>query len=155
MAAQKTIMQAEESLALKALIVAMLSAISINPYHVGYLLIAVFVDSFFGVLKAAKIKERLSFKKYSWGIISKLSLLFIPLLLAYFAKTFEIDLSYLVTSFIFLIAANDTVSIISKIGTLRTGINYKNEDFIALAIDSLRNFLINKMQAILNDKSKK
>lgn len=147
-------MEQSESIGLKAVFFGLLAAVEIPAEHAGYLLAAIFVDSVFGMLKAIKLKCSLSFKTFIWGITSKISLLFIPFLIATFGLAFGHDLAFLVSSFIYIIAANETVSIISKIATLRTGKAYKNEDFVTKAIEMLRDFFVSKMQGLIEDSKK-
>lgn len=142
-------MEQTESLGLKALFFGALAAVEIPAHHAGYLLAVIFIDSLFGMLKAVKLKVPLNFKTFIWGITAKLSLLLIPFLLASFGLAFGHDLAFLVSSFIYIIAANETVSILSKIITLRTGKDYKNEDYITKAIEAMREFIIAKMRLIL------
>lgn len=147
-------MEQSESIGLKALFFGLLAAVEIPAEHAGYLLAAIFIDSVFGMLKALKLKQCLDFKKFIWGITSKISLLFIPFIIASFGFVFGHDLAFLVSSFIYIIAANETVSIFSKITTLRTGKDYKNEDFVTKAIEAMRDFFIAKMRSMIESPPK-
>ena len=148
-------MEKIETLSIKALIFATLNLLSISPEVAGYLLTVIFFDSIMGVLKSLKIGIRFDFNRFVLGMLSKFSLLLIPFLIAFFGLAFGHNLVYIVDAFIYIIAANETVAIISKIGTLRTGKEYKNEDFIAIAIDILRMFIIKKIDALKNAMLKK
>lgn len=143
-------MEKTETLAIKAIIFSTLQFLNITPEVAGYLLTVIFLDSFMGVLKAVKLGVPFSFQVLIIGMLSKFSLLFIPFLIAFFGLAFGHNLVYVVDAFIYIIAANETVAILSKIGTLRTGQEYKNEDFIAIAIDVLRLFIVKKMEALKN-----
>ena len=148
-------MEKIETLSIKAIIFTTLHFLSISPEVAGYLLTVIFIDSFMGVLKSLKMGIKFDFNRLVLGMISKFTLLLIPFLIAYFGLAFGHNLVYIVDAFIYIIAANETVAIISKIGTLRTGKEYKNEDFIAIAIDILRMFIIKKIDALKNAMLKK
>ena len=148
-------MEKTETLAIKALIFSALQFLNITPEVAGYLLTVIFFDSFMGVLKSLKMGVRFSFNRLTLGMLSKFSLLLIPFLIAFFGLAFGHNLVYIVDAFIYIIAANETVAIISKIGTLRTGKEYKNEDFIAIAIDLLRVFIIKQIETLKNALLKK
>jgi len=148
-------MEKVDSLTIKGLIFAGLTFLNITPEVAGYLLTVIFFDSFLGVLKSLKIGIKFSFNRLTLGMLSKFSLLLIPFLIAFFGLAFGHNLVYVVDAFIYIIAANETVAIISKIGTLRTGKEYKNEDFIAIAIDILRLSIMDKIEALKNAFLKK
>jgi hypothetical protein len=148
-------MEKIDSLTIKGLIFAGLTFLNITPEVAGYLLTVIFFDSFLGVLKSLKIGIKFSFNRLTLGMLSKFSLLLIPFLIAFFGLAFGHNLVYVVDAFIYIIAANETVAIISKIGTLRTGKEYKNEDFIAIAIDILRLSIMDKIEALKNAFLKK
>ena len=143
-------MEKVETLTIKALIFTILQFLNITPEIAGYLLTVIFFDSFLGILKSLKMGGRFSFNRLTLGMLSKFSLLLIPFLIAFFGLAFGHNLVYIVDAFIYIIAANETVAIISKIGTLRTGKEYKNEDFIAIAIDLLRVFILNQIATLKN-----
>ena len=148
-------MEKVETLTIKALIFTILQFLNITPEIAGYLLTVIFFDSFLGILKSLKMGGRFSFNRLTLGMLSKFSLLLIPFLIAFFGLAFGHNLVYIVDAFIYIIAANETVAIISKIGTLRTGKEYKNEDFIAIAIDLLRVFIIKQIETLKNALLKK
>jgi len=133
----------------KGLIFTLLLALNIEPEKLGYLLILIFIDSVTGVLRAIKLKEGLSFETFVWGISSKLFILAIPLLIAGMALVFQINLSFIVEGMIYIIAVNDFISIITNIGSMRSGKKYKNVDFLELAIGGLRNFFTNKIKGAI------
>jgi hypothetical protein len=148
-------MEKIDSLTIKGLIFAGLTFLNITPEVAGYLLTVIFFDSFLGVLKSLKMGKKFSFNRLTLGMLSKFSLLLIPFLIAFFGLAFGHNLVYIVDAFIYIIAANETVAIISKIGTLRTGKEYKNEDFIAIAIDILRLSIMDKIETLKNAFLKK
>jgi hypothetical protein len=142
-----------ESVSIKVMVFGMFTLLNIPPEQVGYLLIIIFGDSFFGVIKAARLGFEITFKKYIWGVSSKLIVLLIPLLLSYFALTFEHNLTFLLDAFIYLLAANETLGIITKIGSIKSGKDIKDTDFIQIGISKIQDYFTKFMEA-LTDKIK-
>jgi hypothetical protein len=90
------------------------------------------------LIKSVKLEIRLEFKILIWGLITKLSILFIPFFIAILGKILGHDFLYIVNVFIYIIIINDSFSIITNILSIRTGQTYKNEDFIEVAMNALR-----------------
>lgn len=133
----------EITVAAKAYILFILVALNISVQQIGFLLVLVFIDSFFGVIREIKLKSPLSFEKFIWGIISKFAILLIPFIVAWFGLAFKVNLIYIVQAFIYIIAANDLISIITNIASIRSGERYKNVDFIEKGIHFLTNVFVN------------
>jgi phage-related holin len=142
-----------ESVGLKAIIFSTFALLNIPPEQVGYLLIIIFADSFLGVIKAVRLNFEISFKRYIWGVSSKLTVLMIPFLLAYFALAFDHNLTFLLDAFIYLLAANETLGIITKIGSIRSGNDIKDTDFIQIGIGRLQK-VFTKLMETLTDRLK-
>ena len=102
-------------------IVFIFMTLNIPIEQVGFLLGLVFVDSFFGVIREVKLKSPLSWSRFIWGISSKLAILLIPFVVATFGLVFKVNLVYLVQLFIYIIAANDVISVITNIASIRSG----------------------------------
>jgi hypothetical protein len=135
-------------------IVFILVTLNIPIEQVGFLLGLVFVDSFFGVIREIKLKSPLSWERFIWGITSKLAIMLIPFVIATFGLVFKVQLAYLVQLFIYIIAANDVISVITNISSIRSGVRYKNVDFIEKGIHYLTNIFTNMVTNILkNGKS--
>jgi hypothetical protein len=128
------------SLWLKTGLMTFLVALQIEIQQIGYLLVLVFFDSFFGSMRAIKLKEGFSIVKLWWGILSKLSLLFIPFLLAGFGLVFKINLIWTVEFFIIGIAINDLISIMASMVSMRRGRLVKSQDYIDKMITALMGF---------------
>jgi hypothetical protein len=138
----------------KSYIVVIFMILNISVEQVGFLLCLVFVDSFFGIIREIKLKSPLSWERFVWGIISKLAILLIPFLIATFGLIFKVNLVYLVQMFIYVIAANDVISIITNIASIRSGVRYKNVDFIEKGIHYLTATFTNMVNNILKNNGK-
>lgn len=134
---------------LKTYLITILVMLNLEPSHLGYLLISVFVDSFFGVIKSVRLGKSFEKEKFWWGITKKLSILFIPFLLAVFGYFFAINLVFLVAGFIYLIAASDLVSILSNIASIYTMKEYKTVDFIEKGIHGLIDWISSTANKVL------
>lgn len=117
--------------------------------QVGFLLGLVFVDSFFGVIREVKLKSPLSWSRFIWGISSKIAIMLIPFVVATFGLVFKVNLVYLVQLFIYIIASNDVISVITNIASIRSGTRYKNVDFIEKGIHYLTSVFTNMVNNIL------
>jgi toxin secretion/phage lysis holin len=139
--------------AAKGYVILALLALNISVEQIGFLLVLVFVDSFFGVIREIKLKAPLSWERFIWGITSKFAILLIPFLIAWFGLAFKVNLVYIVQAFIYIIAANDVISIITNIASIRSGQRFKNVDFIEKGIHVLTNFFVNLVNAKLGKKN--
>ena len=138
----------------KAFIVGVFVTLNINIAQVGFLLGLVFVDSFFGVVREVKLKSPLSWSRFIWGISSKLAILLIPFVVATFGLVFKVNLVYIVQLFIYIIASNDVISVITNIASIRSGVRYKHVDFIEKGIHYLTEFFMNMVNNIFKNNNK-
>jgi len=138
----------------KAGIIFIFMTLNIPIEQVGFLLGLVFVDSFFGVIREIKLKSPLSWERFIWGITSKLAIMLIPFVIATFGLVFKVQLVYLVQLFIYIIAANDVISVITNISSIRSGKRFKNVDFIEKAIHYLTETFTNMVNNILKNNGK-
>jgi hypothetical protein len=138
----------------KASIIFILVTLNIPIEQVGFLLGLVFVDSFFGVIREIKLKSPLSWERFIWGITSKLAIMLIPFVIATFGLVFKVQLAYLVQLFIYIIAANDVISVITNISSIRSGVKYKNVDFIEKGIHYLTATFTTMINNILKNNGK-
>jgi hypothetical protein len=138
----------------KAGIIFIFMTLNIPIEQVGFLLGLVFVDSFFGVIREIKLKSPLSWERFIWGITSKLAIMLIPFVIATFGLVFKVHLVYLVQLFIYIIAANDVISVITNISSIRSGKRFKNVDFIEKAIHYLTETFTNMVNNILKNNGK-
>jgi hypothetical protein len=106
----------------------------------------VFTDTLFGILKSLRMKIKLDYDTFVWGILSKFSILFIPFFLAIVGKTLGKDFVALVDFFIYVLIANDVFSVITNILSIKTKKLYKKHDFIEVAINQLRGVFIKLVQ---------
>lgn len=133
----------------KLSILSILVLLKLEASQVGFLLCTVFIDSFFGVIKAIRLGESLDSGRFVWGISKKIAILFVPFLLAIVGLVFKINFIYLVQAFIYLIAINDVISIVSNIASIYSGKRYETVDFIEQGIKLIIEWLTNAGNTIL------
>ena len=85
-----------------------------------------------GIAKARTLGERVSSNKAKYGVISKFSLLLIPVVLAAGAKAIGQDASHLFFWGVNLLIISEVYSVIGNIYTVRTGIELPEWDVISL-----------------------
>lgn len=129
------------TLFVKTYIISFLVILNLEATQIGYLLGAVFVDTVFGLLKSGKFKDQITWDRFIWGMIKKFSVLLIPFILALFGLAFKMDLIFLVHGFIYIIAGNESISILTNIASISSGRKYENVDIIDKGINLLINWL--------------
>jgi len=110
----------------------------------GFLILIDFVT---GVYKAKTIGEHISSHRAKYGIISKLSLVFVPLVLALGAKALGQDSKNLLFVGLNLLVISEVYSIIGNIYTIRTTKELPEWDVIALIGKRIRNMFDNKKES--------
>src|SRR5690606_18984490 len=77
--------------AFKVMIYLFFAYIGIDGGVVEVLFILMCIDTLLGIIKAISLGNQFSFKKLLWGIITKLSILIIPMIIALVAKGLSFD----------------------------------------------------------------
>jgi len=100
------------------------------------------IDSLLGIAKALRLNEMFSFQVLAWGMVSKISLLIVPITIALMAKGVGFDLSYFVVAILNALVVNEGISCITNIITIKTGKRLENTDYITQLLNSIRKALI-------------
>ncbi|MBE0498582.1 MAG: phage holin family protein [Campylobacterales bacterium] len=110
----------------------------------GFLLFAllILIDYITGVAKAKVLGHSITSNKMKYGIISKLSLLFIPLVLAIGAKAVSADFATILFVGINILVISEVYSIIGNIYSIRTKEELPEYDVIAILGRRIRKILI-------------
>lgn len=144
----------ELTLFIKSYLISFLLLLNLEPTQMSYLLGAVFVDTLFGLLKSIKLKDQITWDRFIWGMIKKFSILLIPFMIALMGLVFRFDFIYVVQAFIYIIAVNDSISVLVNIASIYTGKRYENVDFIEKAIHFLIDWLTTLANGILSKAEK-
>ena len=122
--------------------------------NISHITIALFtlllvIDMLTGIAKSIKLGIKPTSKRFSSGVLSKFTLLLIPIIISIGAKAVSIDLSILVTTTINALILNEVYSSIANIYTIQTGKVAEEFDVLSKLLKVIRNF-INRM---LDDKT--
>lgn len=94
----------------------------------GYLL---FFDYVTGVLKAKTLGQSITSNKMKYGVISKFSIILIPLVLAMAAKGIRVDANNILYIGMNILILSETYSIIGNIYSIRTKLELPEYDAVA------------------------
>lgn len=118
----------------------------------GYLLL---IDYVSGIMKAKAIGESITSNKMKYGLISKLSLVLIPLVLALAAKAVHGDAENILYIGMNILILSETYSIIGNVYTVRTKEKLPEWDAVAALGHKIRSILIRLSGDEDNGKSNK
>lgn len=113
------------------------------------------IDSVLGIIKALRLGEKFSFKRLSWGMVSKLTLLFIPMILALIAKGLNLNFTLFVIATINILIVNEGISCITNILSIKIKKQIENDDYVTMLLGSIRKMLAKIIQGFLGDIDKK
>lgn len=135
----------------KSLLYALFIYLGIKTGIVKILFYLMVIDSVLGVLKALSLKEKISLKKLIWGMVSKLSVLIIPMILALMAKGLSLDFNYFVVIVLDILIVNEGISCITNILSIKTKKKIENTDYITKMIEAIRRGLMNVINRLLGN----
>jgi len=95
-----------------------------------------------GILKARAIKESITSNKMKYGIISKFSLILIPIVLAIGAKAVGADFGSVLLAGINMLILSEVYSIIGNIYAIKTHEELPEYDVVAMIGKRIRNALL-------------
>ena len=124
---------------------------------VKILSILMVIDTLFGLIKALRLKKKVTFKLLIWGLITKLSVLIIPMILALTAKALSFDFTWFVTAILNIIVVAEAFSIVNNIISIKEGKETENEDIITRLLHAVRNGLstiIDRLFKTINPEDK-
>ena len=122
----------------KSLLYAVFLYLGIKTGTVKVLFYLMMIDSALGIIKAIRLKHRFSFKILGWGMVSKLSLLLIPMILALIAKGLNLDFSLFVIAAMNVLIVSEGISCITNILSIKTRKQIDNNDYVTLLLHSIR-----------------
>lgn len=109
-------------------------------------------DTILGVAKAVVLDgwDQVTGRRFWAGVLTKLSILFIPLSLALSGALLGYNLNIFVMTSMYALIANDAISCYTNILSIKKKKNYVNKDLIELLINSLRAVIYNSVKSGLN-----
>lgn len=110
----------------------------------AYFLLAVllFIDYITGIMKAKSLGHCITSNKMKYGVISKFSLLFIPVILAIGAKAVGADFKTILTVGINILVLSEVYSVIGNVYSIRTKQELPEYDAVAMIGHKIRSALV-------------
>jgi toxin secretion/phage lysis holin len=147
----------EYSLGFKGFIYGLFVFLDMDVDVVKILAILMGIDTFLGMVKAIRLNKKISFNVLLLGMISKLSILILPMILALIAKALHFDFTWFVSAVLNILVLSEGISAITNILSIRQKKEIKNEDFITkllYAIRSAYGTLIDRAFKAINPEDK-
>lgn len=142
--------QSQEAItAIKIAVYSFFAYLGIDANVVEVLFILMVVDTILGSVKAIQLGNKFTFKKLMWGIVTKLSVLIIPMVIALVAKGLSFDFKWFVLAILNILIVAEGFSAISNILSIKTKKNVENVDFISMLLKSVRKGLANLVNKLL------
>lgn len=126
---------------LKSAVYGLFVFVGIKTGAVTVLFYLMLIDSVLGIIKALRLGESFSFKVLGWGMVTKLSLLLIPMILALIAKGLELNFNMFVIAAMNILIVNEGISCITNITSIKSKQRIENNDYITLLLKTLRKAL--------------
>ena len=132
------------NIAMKLMIVvyAAFAYIDINIDVVKVLFYLMLIDTFSGSAKAIILGHTYKFKLLLIGIVSKITILLIPITLGLMGKGMHYDFKWFIDLVIDLLIVSEGISIITNLIQIRTKKELDNYDFVTKVLKAIRKGLI-------------
>lgn len=114
--------------------------ISQEPFTLFALLLI--IDYITGLTKAKTLGQTITSNKMKYGLISKLSLIIVPLVVAMGAKALGADSHYILSSGMYILILSEVYSIIGNIYSTRTKEEFPEYDALAMIGKQIRIILL-------------
>ncbi|AGO47822.1 phage holin [Cellulophaga phage phi46:1] len=131
-------------------LIALLTYLGINSQAAAVLVVLMTIDTFFGGLKAIILKSGFSFWTMLVGLVSKMSILIVPLTIALLGRGVSIDLTPLLLLVINVLLVAEAFSIITNVLSIKRKENIKNIDFVSMFLSSVRIALGRLLKSLLS-----
>lgn len=123
---------------IKAFMYGMFVSLDINTDVVTVLTTLMGIDTLVGVIKAVVLKKKVSFNIFFWGLMTKLTILIIPMVIALVAKGVGFNFKWLVDIVMDILVLSEGFSILSNIVSIREKREVKNKDVVSDLLNSIR-----------------
>lgn len=132
--------------AVKIAVYSFFAYLGIDGSVVEILFLLMCTDTVLGAIKAIRLGNQFSFKKLLWGIVTKLSVLVIPMVIALVAKGLSFNFKWFVLAILNILIVAEGFSAISNILSIKTKKNVENTDFISMMLKAIRKGLASIIQ---------
>ena len=134
----------------KTLLYALFIYLGIKTGVVKILFILMLFDSVLGILKSWRLGVKFSFKVLAWGIVTKLSILIIPMIVALMGKALEFDFSNFIIIIVDIIIVHEGISCITNIYSIRIKRQIENTDYISMMLGVIKNIFSGLIKRLLS-----
>lgn len=107
------------------------------------------LDSFLGSIKSLRLGKKFDFKLLLWGMITKLSILVVPFVVALMAKALGYEFNIFINIIINIIIVSEGISCITNILSIKTKKQIENTDYITKLLQMIRETLYKIMERLL------
>ena len=115
--------------------------LDLNVEAMAILAVLVVLDYFTGIVKSYSLNIAITSRKMNRGVLSKISLLVIPIVISLGAKATTVDAHILVNTAINLLILSEIYSIIGNIYAARSGEELPEMDAVAMIGKTIRDFI--------------
>lgn len=112
--------------------------LDIDANVVKLLAILMAVDTVLGIAKTVVLGKKFSFKKLIWGMITKVSVLIVPMILALTAKALSFDFTWFVNAVLDILVVAEAFSAITNVISIKEKKELQNTDFITQLLYRIR-----------------
>ena len=127
---------------IKISLYALFASLSIDVNVVEIIMYLMLIDTISGVIKTWVVKElSFGFKKFYVGILSKFTVLIIPMALALMAKGLGFDFRWVVEASLRLIILSEGISFFTNIISIKDKKIYENKDYLSILLHWVRDKL--------------
>lgn len=141
----------EKTLAsVKTLIYGVFVALEIDVNVVIVLSYLMLADTIVGVIKAVRLGETISFKKLIWGMVTKVSVLIVPMVLALVAKGLSFDFKWFVNAVLDILVVAEGFSVISNVIAIKEKKEVENSDIITKLLNAVRKGMARIINGLMN-----
>lgn len=125
-----------------ALVSGILAYLGLNAEAILMLTVLLGIDYVTGLLKANRIHESITSNKMKYGVVSKMTLLIIPISIAIGAKGVDIDLSAIVIVCVNMLIFSEMYSIVGNVACITSGKVLPEIDAPSIIAKQIRNYFI-------------
>lgn len=147
----------EYSLGLKGFLYGIFIFLDMDVDVVKILAILMAIDTGLGIVKAIRLGNKVSFGRLLMGMITKLSILILPMILALVAKALEFDFTWFVNAVLNILVLSEAFSSVTNIIAIKEKRDIQNTDFVTKLLYAVRNglsTLIDRAFKVINPEDK-
>jgi phage-related holin len=131
------------------------SYLSLDIDIVRILMWLMIIDTFFGAIKAVRVvKIKFSLKTMLWGILTKATILTIPMILALVALGLGYDFIWLIDIVIKILVLHEGISIITNMISIRQNKDIVNADIVSVMLLKIREVFTDLVKRLTGDVPK-